>query len=103
MKIIIIGDSGVGKSSLLFRYQENKFADNYIMTIGINYVWNTVEIDNIKIKLQIWDTAGQEKYKTITQNYYRNCNGAIISFSINCRESFESVRIITDYLGHWID
>ena len=59
MKIIIIGDSGVGKSSLLYRYRENKFADNYIMTIGINYVWKITEIDGVRIKLQIWDTAGQ--------------------------------------------
>jgi small GTP-binding protein len=59
MKVIIIGDSGVGKSSLLYRYRENKFIDNYIMTIGINYVWNIAEIDNVRIKLQIWDTAGQ--------------------------------------------
>jgi small GTP-binding protein len=59
MKVIIIGDSGVGKSSMLFRYTENKFADNYIMTIGINYVWNICEVDDLKIKLQIWDTAGQ--------------------------------------------
>lgn len=62
------------------------------MTIGINYVWNVCEVDGLKIKLQIWDTAGQQKYKTITQNYYRNSNGAIISFSINSRDSFESVR-----------
>ena len=59
MKVIIIGDSGVGKSSLLYRYRENKFVDNYIMTIGINYVWTIAEVDNLKIKLQIWDTAGQ--------------------------------------------
>lgn len=59
MKVIIIGDSGVGKSSLLVRYRENKFIDNYIMTIGINYVWNICTIDGLRIKLQIWDTAGQ--------------------------------------------
>ena len=63
------------------------------MTIGINFVWSVVDIDGLKIKLQIWDTAGQEKYKTITQNYYRNSHGAIISFSIDSRESFYSVRI----------
>jgi small GTP-binding protein len=91
MKVIIIGDSGVGKSSLLYRYSKNKFVDNYMMTIGINYVWATTEVDDLKIKLQIWDTAGQEKYKTITQNYYQNSNGAIISFSINSKDSFESV------------
>lgn len=59
MKVIIIGDSGIGKSSLLLRYHSNKFANNYLMTIGINTVWNIQEIDDIRIKLQIWDTAGQ--------------------------------------------
>jgi small GTP-binding protein len=92
MKVIIIGDSGVGKSSLLVRYRENKFVNNYIMTIGINCVWNVILVDGLRIKLQIWDTAGQEKYKTITQNYYRNSNGAIIAYSIDSRDSFESVR-----------
>jgi small GTP-binding protein len=95
MKVVIIGDSGVGKSSMLLRYTENRFIDNYIMTIGINYVWNICEADGLKIKLQIWDTAGQEKYKTITQNYYRNSNGGIISFSISSRDSFHSVRTNT--------
>lgn len=92
MKVVIIGDSGVGKSSLLCRYQQGKFMENYSMTIGINYVYIVSEVQGLRIKLQIWDTAGQEKYKTITQNYYRNSNGAIISFSIDCRDSFESVR-----------
>lgn len=59
MKVIIIGDSGIGKSSLLLRYHSNKFVNNYLMTIGINTVWNIQEIDDIRIKLQIWDTAGQ--------------------------------------------
>lgn len=58
-KIIIIGDSGVGKSNILLRYTEGKFVDNYMMTIGINYVFKVVDVDGIKIKLQIWDTAGQ--------------------------------------------
>lgn len=91
-KIIIIGDSGVGKSSLLIRYTKGKFVENYMMTIGISHSWKTIEIDDVRLKLQIWDTAGQEKYKTITRNYYRNTHGAIISYSINSRDSFASVR-----------
>lgn len=59
LKIIIIGDSGVGKSSLLIRFNENKFFDNHMSTIGINHASKTVVIDGIKIKLHIWDTAGQ--------------------------------------------
>lgn len=82
----------MGKSSLLYRYQEDKFMDNYIMTIGMNYIWKIETVESVRIKLQIWDTAGQDRYKTITQNYYKNSDGAIISFSIDSRDSFTSVR-----------
>jgi small GTP-binding protein len=92
-KIIIIGDSGVGKSNMLLRYAEGKFVENYMMTIGINYVFKVVEVDGVKVKLQIWDTAGQDKYKTITQNYYRNSQGVLIVFGIDSLDSFHSVRI----------
>lgn len=87
-KIIIIGDSGVGKSNILLRYTEGMFVDNYMMTIGINYVYKVVAVGGARIKLQIWDTAGQEKYKTITQTYYRNSEGVIVVFSVNSRDSF---------------
>jgi small GTP-binding protein len=93
-KIIIIGDSGVGKSNILIRYSEDKFVENYMMTIGINYRYKVAVIDGIRIKLQVWDTAGQDKYKTITQNYYRNSDGVLIVFSIDSRDSFYSVRIL---------
>lgn len=63
-----------------------------MMTIGINYVYKIIAIDGVKIKLQIWDTAGQDKYKTITQNYYRNSQGVLIVFSIDSKDSFYSVR-----------
>ena len=62
-----------------------------MMTIGINYIYKIVNVDNAKIKLQIWDTAGQDKYKTITKNYYRNSQGVIIVFGIDSRDSFYSV------------
>lgn len=95
-KVIIIGDSGVGKSNLLLRYSEGKFVDNYMMTIGINYVFKVITLDGDRIKLQIWDTAGQDKYKTITQNYYRNSQGVLIVYSIDSRESFNSVSTHPD-------
>ena len=62
-----------------------------MMTIGINFMYKITKIDDLKIKMQIWDTAGQDKYKTITQNYYKNCNGAFVVFSIDSKESFYSV------------
>jgi Ras-related protein Rab-8A len=90
-KIIIIGDSGVGKSNMLLRFTEGKFADNFMMTIGINYVFKVINVQGVRIKLQIWDTAGQDKYKNITKNYYRNAQGVMVVFSIDDRESFKSV------------
>ena len=66
------------------------------MTIGINYVFKVITLDGDRIKLQIWDTAGQDKYKTITQNYYRNSQGVLIVYSIDSRESFNSVSTHTD-------
>jgi small GTP-binding protein len=62
-----------------------------MMTIGINYVFKVVNIQGVRIKLQIWDTAGQDKYKTITKNYYRNSQGVLVVFAIDDRESFRSV------------
>ena len=84
----------MGKSNLLLRYSEGKFVENYMMTIGINYVYKIVAIEGTKIKLQIWDTAGQDKYKTITKNYYRNSQGVLIVFGIDSRDSFYSVRTV---------
>ena len=100
-KIIIIGDSGVGKSNILLRYSEGKFVDNYMMTIGINYVYKVINVQGTKIKLQIWDTAGQDKYKTITKNYYRNSQGVLIVFGVDSRDSFYSVRtfLLTQVTG----
>jgi small GTP-binding protein len=95
MKIIIIGDSGVGKSNILLRYSEGKFVENYMMTIGINYVYKVIDVEGTKIKLQIWDTAGQDKYKTITKNYYRNSQGVLIVFGVDSKDSFYSVRTPT--------
>lgn len=100
-KIIIIGDSGVGKSNILLRYSEGKFVENYMMTIGINYVYKVINVQGTKIKLQIWDTAGQDKYKTITKNYYRNSQGVLIVFGVDSRDSFYSVRtfLLTQVTG----
>jgi small GTP-binding protein len=91
MKTIIIGDSGVGKSNLLLRFGNGKFAENYVMTIGINFIYKVVLVDGVRLKLQIWDTAGQDKYKTITQSYYNGSNGVIVVYGVDSRSSFNSV------------
>lgn len=90
-KILLIGDSGVGKSSILVRFTDNVFSNNFVSTIGVDFRVKTIEIDGAIIKLQIWDTAGQERFKTITNSYYRGSNGAIVVFDLADRDSFENL------------
>ncbi|KAF2068909.1 hypothetical protein CYY_009770 [Polysphondylium violaceum] len=92
LKILVIGDSGVGKSCMLLRFADNRFTDSYISTIGVDFCIRTIELDGKKIKLQIWDTAGQERFKTITTSYYRGAHGLIIVYDITSMESFNSIK-----------
>ncbi|PPD70709.1 hypothetical protein GOBAR_DD32405 [Gossypium barbadense] len=77
-KLLLIGDSSVGKSCLLLRFADDSYVDSYISTIGVDFKIRTVELDGKTIKLQIWDTAGQERFRTITSSYYRGAHGIII-------------------------
>ncbi|GAM23160.1 hypothetical protein SAMD00019534_063350 [Acytostelium subglobosum LB1] len=92
LKILVIGDSGVGKSCMLLRFADNRFTDSYISTIGVDFCIRTIELDGKKIKLQIWDTAGQERFKTITTSYYRGAHGLIIVYDITSMDSFNSIK-----------
>ncbi|XP_068647258.1 ras-related protein RABD1-like isoform X2 [Aristolochia californica] len=76
-KLLLIGDSSVGKSCLLLRFADDSYVDSYISTIGVDFKIRTVELDGKTIKLQIWDTAGQERFRTITSSYYRGAHGII--------------------------
>ena len=91
-KLLIIGDSGVGKSSLLLRFADNTFSGSYITTIGVDFKLRTIEIDGEKVKLQIWDTAGQERFRTITSTYYRGTHGVIVVYDVQRAESFVNVK-----------
>lgn len=91
-KIILIGDSGTGKTSLIHRYIYNNFHEKYLCTIGVDFMMKRVLLDDdTVIKLQIWDTAGMEKYKQITSTYYRGAQGAIVVFDLTSEASFNSV------------
>ena len=105
-KLLLIGNSSVGKSSLLFRFVENVWDDNFVPTIGVDFVikkilifnkfllqkLKTLEVNGKKVKLQIWDTAGQERFKNITASYYRGGNGVLVVYDITDRDSFENLN-----------
>eukprot|EP01137_Pigoraptor_chileana_P015734 Opistho-2@5331 len=91
-KLLLIGESGVGKSSILLRFADNTFTETYIMTIGVDFKIKTVRIGDETVKLQIWDTAGQERFRTITSTYYRGTHGVMVVYDVTDKRSFDSVR-----------
>ena len=94
-KIIMVGDSGVGKTCILMRAVNNKFTESYQATIGFEFLLMYFQVNKVKIKLQIWDTCGQEIYRSLIQGFYRNTTATILVFSKTNRASF-------DNLGMWI-
>ncbi|KAK5781347.1 hypothetical protein RI543_001188 [Arxiozyma heterogenica] len=94
-KIVLIGDSGVGKSNLLSRFTTDEFNIESKSTIGVEFATRTIEVEGKKIKAQIWDTAGQERYRAITSAYYRGAVGALIVYDISKSSSYENCN-------HWL-
>lgn len=92
IKVLLVGDSGSGKSSLILRYDENKFTSNFMHTLGIDFKIKMINLDNKIIKLQIWDTAGQERYKTITKSFFRGSMAIILVYDTTNPTSFDNIR-----------
>jgi small GTP-binding protein len=92
IKIILVGDSQVGKSSLLLRYSDNYYDTNSLATIGLDLRLKTEEINGKIAKIQLWDTAGQERFKTVTQGFYRGAHGIMIVYDVTDMTSFENVN-----------
>lgn len=91
-KVLIIGDSGVGKSCFLLQFTEGNFKEDHNVTIGVEYGSKILKIDSKLVKLQIWDTAGQESFRAITRSFYRNAHGVILMYDLTRLESFESLK-----------
>jgi len=91
-KLLLIGDSGVGKSCLLLRFADDTYTESYISTIGVDFKIRTIELDGKTIKLQIWDTAGQERFRTITSSYYRGAHGIIVVYDVTDQVTFNNVK-----------
>jgi Ras-related protein Rab-11A len=91
-KIVLIGDSGVGKSNILTRFTKNEFNIDTKSTIGVEFATRTMNIDGKMVRAQIWDTAGQERYRAITSAYYRGAVGALIVYDMTKIQTFESVK-----------
>ncbi|XP_006887225.1 PREDICTED: ras-related protein Rab-19 [Elephantulus edwardii] len=94
-KIILIGDSNVGKTCVVQHFKSGVYMETQQNTIGVDFTVRSLEIEGKKVKMQVWDTAGQERFRTITQSYYRSAHAAIIAYDITRRSTFESVP-------HWI-
>eukprot|EP01103_Thecamoeba_quadrilineata_P009452 TRINITY_DN19212_c0_g1_i1.p1 TRINITY_DN19212_c0_g1~~TRINITY_DN19212_c0_g1_i1.p1 ORF type:complete len:201 (+),score=24.61 TRINITY_DN19212_c0_g1_i1:57-659(+) len=92
-KLLMIGDSGVGKSSLLVRFTEDTYAEAYSCTLSVDFKIRTIQIDGKRIKLQIWDTSGQERFRSITSSYYRGALGVIVVYDVTNQETFDNVKV----------
>ncbi|XP_018585566.1 ras-related protein Rab-19 [Scleropages formosus] len=94
-KIILIGDSNVGKTCVVHSFKSGTFTEKQQNTIGVDFTVRTLDIEGKRVKMQVWDTAGQERFRTITQSYYRSAHGAMITYDLTRRSTFDSIP-------HWI-
>lgn len=95
-KIVILGDSGVGKTNIISRYAENEFNFETKATIGVEFHTKLINYNDKIVKIQFWDTAGQERYRSITSSYYKGAQGILVVYDITCQSSF-------NHIHHWID
>ncbi|KDO23052.1 hypothetical protein SPRG_11899 [Saprolegnia parasitica CBS 223.65] len=94
-KLLLVGDAGVGKSSMLLRFTDDTFDDHLQSTIGVDFKVKMMQVDGKRIKMTIWDTAGQERFRTLTSSYYRGAQGIILVYDVARKETFEN-------LGTWL-
>ena len=102
-KIVLIGDTCVGKSCILVRFSDDIFNDSYVTTIGVDFRFKTMVVNNKVAKIQIWDTAGQERYRSITTAYYRGAAAIIICCDCTNKESFNNINNWIEEIGKYTD
>ena len=96
-KILLLGDCAVGKSCLLLRYCENSFQESHLSTIGLDFRLKTISLENNrKIRIQIWDTAGEDRFRSITRNYYKGAHGIVLIYDVTDQQSFQHIK-------DWVD
>ena len=91
-KVLLLGNSDVGKSSLLLRYVDSIWNDAFVPTIGVDFKVKTLEINEKKVKMQIWDTAGQERFRTVVSTYFRGAHGILLLYDVTNRDSFKNLE-----------
>ena len=97
MKIVLVGQSNVGKTALMLRFTDDKFNSSYVNTIGVDFRFRTLTVGGKRVKIQIWDTAGQEKFRTVTSTYYRGSDAILLCYDITDKQSYEQL------LTYWAD
>lgn len=102
-KILLLGDSSSGKTSLICRLIHNNFLEYYVSTIGIDFNVKSFIINDKKIKLQIWDSCGQERFNSLTRSYYRNTDGFIICYDVSSRQSYENAKHLIKEVGKYVE
>ena len=95
-QVIILGDGAVGKTAILKQYNDQKFEEEHIMTLGLDFITKKIQKDGVEYHIKIWDTAGQERFKTLTQSFYKKANGVIMAFDVTDSASFENI-------SNWVD
>ena len=97
IKVVLVGNSAVGKSSLMMRFADDQFKETYLNTIGVDFRFKTIKVDGARVKVQIWDTAGQEKFRTITSTYYKGADSVVLVYDMTNEKSFKEIE------NYWVD
>ncbi|KRW98602.1 P-loop containing nucleoside triphosphate hydrolase [Pseudocohnilembus persalinus] len=103
VKVLIVGDSAVGKTQILNRFTENTFSTSHTATLGVDFKIKTLDIDDKRLKMQIWDTAGQERFKSITQTYYQGASAIVLVYSVGDRQSFKNIQNWVEQINQHCD